>query len=357
VGAGDGARAVAEQLAFLSDSGANALEGLVRQLEQRGSRAEDLLRLRAFVASSARASTFVSELEQVLPRERWPALTVVVQASTDVQARGDNEHAPTGGEAARDGEQAAAIEGEAVDAVVAAQAGGRRILGEGVVRFGDWVFVGAVDGEGAGIESQARSVFERMQAALAQAGTELREVVKVGGWLGFAMSEYEPLGRVRNELLAQSGLLPASSAVQVQTPCPRDASRLLAFEAVAFTAEEPHTRGRASPLASFYATARSADGYVFTCGEIPRAREHVEEQLLDVYEQLAEHLSEHEATLASTLAQTIYVRSGHDPRAVASEARSLLAPTEPSTTIVTVADMGFRPGVDVEVELIAQTGA
>jgi enamine deaminase RidA (YjgF/YER057c/UK114 family) len=259
-----------------------------------------------------------------MPRERWPALTVV--------------QAPTG-------------ERRAVDAIAAPEAGGRRIVTDGAVRLGEWVFVGALCGEGADIERQAHSVFKRIQATLAEAGAQLRDVVKVGGWLTFPMADYEPLGRVRSELV-QHGLLPASAAVQVQAPCTGgDGSKLLAFEAVAFTGKA-HRPGGASRLAPYYATARSAGGYVFTCGEIARKPGPVEAQLRDVYEQLEAHLSEHGSALGDALAQTLYVRSGHDLREVAREARTLLAPAQPCTTVLPAADMGFRTGVEVEIELV-----
>jgi enamine deaminase RidA (YjgF/YER057c/UK114 family) len=393
VGAGGGAHAVAAQLAFLSHSGPGALAGLVGALEERGLSVRDLLRVRAFVTTGARAGTFLGELERILPRPEWPALTVVqVPAGGRTEAL-DAIAAPRAcgrveAEAldAITAPQACGrrVEAEVLGAIAAPQACGRRVVADGTVRLGDWVFVGAVGGEGERIELQARSVFERMRASLAAAGARLDDVVKVGGWLTFPMADYAPLARVRGELV-KDGLLPASSAVQVSMIHPvataghADASGtearpsqialdpeghrpLLSFEAIAFTGGEGRGSGRVSPLAPYYATARSAGGYVFTCGEIPRRRAPVEAQLRDVYGQLDDHLKEHGATLGGTLAQTLYVRSGHDQQATAreaavSEAAALLAPAPARTTVLSVTDLGFRQGVDVEVELIAQTGA
>jgi enamine deaminase RidA (YjgF/YER057c/UK114 family) len=112
---------------------------------------------------------------------------------------------------------------------------------------------------------------------------------------------------------------------------------------------------RPSPLAAYYATARCAGGYVFTCGEIPRTSIGIcaTDQVTDVYEQLTSHLREHGASPSDIVHQTVFVRNSQDITVVRAAAGSICSSPLP-TTLITAADMGFLPGVDVEIKLIAK---
>jgi 2-iminobutanoate/2-iminopropanoate deaminase len=372
-------------LVFLSDSGPHALERVRQQLAQRDLRLADLLRLRLFTADRANAADIEQALERLLPRREWPAITIVELPGGDGQAQAlDAVAAP------RAHEQRTAA-GDRNDNLPGAmrglnrrpEAASDRHNRPEAVRFGPWVFVGALTGSsstglplGERIDLESRNLFARMERVLHAAGAELRDVVKVGGWLRFPMSEYEPLGKVRNELLEQCGLFPASAAVQVgaiagdraaldervQHPNEEppggvehpNEEPLLAFEAIAFAPQEGLPRARASPLAPYYATARRAGGYVFTCGEIPRQAAPVSRQVIDVCEQLVNHLCEHGASPADVVHQTLFVRRSEDVPAIEREMRAFLGPANTPTTVVPAADLGFRSGVDVEIELVAE---
>jgi enamine deaminase RidA (YjgF/YER057c/UK114 family) len=277
-----------------------------------------------------------------------------------------------------------------LDAIAAPEAGLKREPVEErgrpmAVRYGPWVFVGAVTGESPRalaraqrIEAQSESLFARTERLLDAAGARLGDIVKVEGWLTFPMSEYGPLGEVRSRLLARHGLLPASAAVQVRRVAGPD-EPLLSFEAIAFApkgaprsshasgaarslrpAEATPGRGtsmdrpRRSPLAAYYATARRAAGYVFTCGEIPRVRSSARRQADDVYGQLRSYLDEHGAGPSDVVHQTVFLRNESDLPAVKAAERAFRGSRIP-TTVLPATDMGFRPGVDVEIELIAET--
>jgi enamine deaminase RidA (YjgF/YER057c/UK114 family) len=201
-----------------------------------------------------------------------------------------------------------------------------------------------------------------MQELLRAQGAELRDVVKVGGWLTFPMRDYGPLGDVRDELLAQAGLLPASAAVQVGR-VGVDGERL-AFEAIAFAPEDEAEREREraaanvparSRLARYYADTRAGGGYVFTSGEVPDGAGTAEAQAREVYERLRSHLAAHDVSPASVVHQTVFVRHPRDREAVAQTARAFFGDTLPPTTLLPAADLGFRPGCDVEIELVAAT--
>jgi 2-iminobutanoate/2-iminopropanoate deaminase len=368
------------ELVFLGQIGRHkharaTLERLGQALAQQDLRLEDLLRLRIFVADLNAEPEIEQALEKLLPRHRWPAITLVEMPacarsprgalSFDAIASGDPHlsRQPIGSLEPRRGEEQ------------------RR---PAAVRYGPWVFVGAVVGESQHrhpllqrIESESQSLFARMERLLHTAGASLADVVKVGGWLTFPMSGYEPLGEVRSELLAQ-GLMPASAAVQMGR-LPGAGKPLLSFEAIAFApvgeaaSSEDSDAGcaipiakrskplhrlsdltRPSSLAAYYATARRAGDYVFTCGEIPRSRASVGEQASDVYEQLSSHLQEHGASPSDTVHQTVFVRNRKDISALKAAIRPFCDSQIPAT-VIPAADMGFRPGVDVEIELIAES--
>jgi enamine deaminase RidA (YjgF/YER057c/UK114 family) len=179
-------------------------------------------------------------------------------------------------------------------------------------------------------------------------------------------SDYRPLGEVRDALLTDAGLFPASAAVRVgRLP----GGALLAFEAIAYAPEDPAERERwhatplppPSPLAPYYASARGADGHVFTCGEVPAGAiepDHaisVAAQTAEVYERLGADLAAHGASPASVLQQTVFVRRARDGEAVGAAAREFYGDeaSPPPTTLLCVADIGFRPGCDIEIELVA----
>jgi enamine deaminase RidA (YjgF/YER057c/UK114 family) len=251
-------------------------------------------------------------------------------------------------------------------------------IGHPSVRFGPWVLVGATvapaarrtstrrigarDSRLRRIRAESHALFAHLEELLGVHGAGLGEVVKVGGWLTFPMRDYGPLGDVRDALLARAGLLPASAAVQIGRVQP---DALLAFEAIAFAPEDHAERDSASVgsqlpapsrLAPFYADARSADGYVFTCGEVPTDAATAEIQACEAYERLRAHLADHGASAADVVQQTVFLRRPREDRAaVARAARVFFGAQTPPTTLLAAADLGFHPGVDVEIELVAAT--
>jgi enamine deaminase RidA (YjgF/YER057c/UK114 family) len=360
----------------------SVLSRLAATLAKRGLLLEDLLRLRLFV----RDLDELPSIEAAMDRDgttAWPAVSVVEltgnSAEPGVTITLDAVATPGTGEQRR--------------AMRPSDPGDR---GPGVglggaprtVRLGPWVFVGATTaltnrtpspsptGDPAAEDSamrrigeESRVVFARIDEQLRRQGAELRDVVKVGGWLTFPVrqSDYRPLGEVREALLTEAGLFPASAAVRVGRVQP--AGALLAFEAIAYAPEEPAERERwhatslppPSPLAPYYASARSAGGYVFTCGEVPAGATDpdrstsVAAQAREMYERLGSHLAAHGASPARVLQQTVFVRRARDAAPVAEAAREFYGAETPPppTTLLGVADIGFHPGCDVEVELIA----
>ncbi|MGN6372178.1 MAG: RidA family protein [Solirubrobacteraceae bacterium] len=349
-------------LAFFSHSGSDAFEQLQGELARRGLGLDDLLRLRLFAADRADLMAMVEALDRLLERAQWPALSAV-------------ELAPHG--AATPSLDAIAAPGAHSTRVAVRAPGGRAPGAAHAMRFGPWVFVGAVSAPGSAgldlpdrIETEARELFAHMQRLLQAGGADLRHVVKVGGWLSFSMSDYEPLAKVRSELLERSSLLPASAAVQTgpifDLAHPEDGGSsspapLLSFEAIAFVPPRPSSKpphpplasAAPSPLAPYYASARRAGEYVFTCGEIPRAPAPAEQEARDVCEQLHVHLAEHGALPQDVVQQTVFVRHGDDVASVEHELARWLRADGVATTVAPALDMGFRPGVNVEIEMIA----
>lgn len=354
-------------LTFLNQSGPDAVEQLPGELARRELGLEDLLRLRLFAADRADLVAMVGELDRLLPRPQWPALSVVELAA---------DHAAS----------------PALDAIAATRAHQTRIAvhtdtrlapvhareAPEAMRFGPWLFVGSISASSSPgfslperIEAQSRELFRRIELLLRAGGTELRHVVKVGGWLSFSMADYAPLGNVRGELLERAGLLPASAAVQAgpifelaaeeQAVDSNPVAPLLSFEAIAFVphrmpSEPPRPElapAVPSPLAPYYASARRAGDYVFTCGEIPRKSAPVDEEVRDVCEQLHVHLAEHGALPQDVVQQTVFVRHSEDTPIVERELAAWLRTDRVATTVVPAIDMGFRPGVNVEVEMVA----
>lgn len=347
-----------DRLAFLSQSGPDAVEQLCRELDQRGLGVEDLLRLRLFACEREALEAIVGELERLLPRLQWPALSAVELAA-------DPALPP------------------ALDAIAAPRAHRTRVAVRvpGVpqaMRFGQWLFVGALSArcpDGLSlheqIQVQSRELFARMEQLLRAGAAEPRHVVKVGGWLSFSMGDYEPLANVRSDLLERFGLLPASAAVQSGPifDLAAEADRfdaagdapLLSFEAIAFVpARLPLEPSRpepppaiSSPLAPYYANARRAGEHVFTCGEIPREAGPIEQEVRDVCEQLHVHLAQHGALSHDVLQQTVFLRHSEDAPVVQRELAAWLGRDDVATTVLPALDMGFRPAVNVEVEVVA----
>jgi enamine deaminase RidA (YjgF/YER057c/UK114 family) len=356
---------------------------LITTLAERELVPEDLLRLRLFV----RDLDDLPAIERALERDgmaEWPAVSVLelpAGPSPEAAVTLDAVAAPGARERRR---------------IMGLSGAGDRSAGLGGpprgVRLGPWVFVGAIaaspappsycsTSHGPGIAggsatrrigAESRAVFAHVEELLRTQGAELRDVVSVGGWLTFPVrrSAYRPLGDVREALAAQAGLFPASAAVRINRVSP--AGALLAFEAIAFTPEDPTERERRraaalpapSPLAPYYASARRAGDYVFTCGEVPTgaaspdgalaARTQAEE----VYERLRADLAAHGASPAGVLHQTVFVRCPGDGAAVAEAAREFYGVggagvPAPPTTLLSVADVGFHSGCDVEIELVA----
>lgn len=364
-------------LAFLSHRGPHAIERLSGELTRRGLRAGDLLRLRLLAAGPAELLGIEQAFERLLPRSHWPALSVAYLAGADGGMPGVDAIAAAGAYETRIAVREDPPKGSPI---ASSSAASPELRAPEAMRFGQWLFVGALAGAGepssdrtapakrsaradvpAQIEAQSRELFARMERLLAAGGAEMRDVVKVGGWLSFPMSQYEPLARVRRELLEQCELLPASAAVQTG-PLPGGA--LLSFEAIAFVPqrssptlpdEEQLPVPRHSPLATYYANARRAGEYVFTCGEIPRKPDSVEREARDVCEQLRDHLAEYGAAPQDVVQQTVFVRRREDLAVVERELGSWSGAFGVATTVVPAIDMGFRAGVGVEVELVAVT--
>jgi enamine deaminase RidA (YjgF/YER057c/UK114 family) len=352
-------------------------------LAARGLGSADLLRLRLFVADLNDRAEIERALDTRLGPQR-PAVSVI--------------ELPTGS-LPRD----VAV---SLDAVAAdggrARRGQRRQLAPYSARVGPWVFVGAVTAPPPSLprrehalseppdpDTEPRALFAHMQALLREQGAELRDVVRVGSWLTFPMRDYGPFARVRTALVAEAGLLPASAGVQVGRV--GLAGQRLACEAVAFAPEDradrigappaadrtdappaarptnipsaadrgdaPPAERRRSRLADFYVDARAAGGYVFTSGEVPDGRGSVRAQAAEVYERLGSHLAAHGARAADVVQQTVFVRHAADGEAVLAAGRVLYgAHPPPPATLIAVADLGFCPGCDVEIELVASAG-
>jgi enamine deaminase RidA (YjgF/YER057c/UK114 family) len=340
----------------VAEQARSALSGLQRVLAaDHELTLEDLLRLRLFVRDLDELPAIEGAIDAHIGSQR-PVVSVV-ELPADAAEPG------------------AAV---TLDAVAAPEARARRCPGSHSVRLGPWVFLGAITA------ADPRALFAHMEERLREQGAQLRDVVKVEGWLTFPMSDYGPLGETRSALVGEAGLLPASAAVQVGRVGSRD--ERLAFEAIAFVPEhrrgdaggedpgkrgtedqrpdEAHPRHEAtSRLADFYVDARAAGGYVFTSGEVPDGRGSPAEQAHEVYERLRAHLAAHGATPADVLQQTVFMRASQDgdgsdvvaDAAVVTEAARAFYGTAalPPTTLLPVADFGFRPGCAIEIELVA----
>ncbi len=363
----------------------SVISRLALALAERGLVLDDLLRLRLFVRDLGELPDIETAIGSHTGTER-PAMSVV-ELPADLLEPG------------------VAL---TLDAVAAPNARELRRLRPHSVRFGPWVFLDALTAPEAprvltapeaqgeiprarDILEESRALFAHVEAQLREQGARLRDVVKVGGWLMFPMDDYGPLGQTRSALVGEAGLLPASAAVQVGRV--GHGGEQLAFEAIAFVPEdrggdvgggedpgecgaEDRRAGEARPaheamsrLADFYLDARAAGGYVFTSGEVPDGRGSLAEQAREVYERLGTHLAAHGATPADVRQQTVFVRAGEDGErsdahadgAVVTEAARAFygASTTklPPTTLLAVADFGFRAGCNVEIELVAATSA
>jgi enamine deaminase RidA (YjgF/YER057c/UK114 family) len=322
----------------------SVLSRLTVALTERELVLNDLLRLRLFVQDLGELPTVEEALDARLGSER-PAVSVV-----ELPAGAGDARALT------------------LDAVAAPDAREQRRLVPHSLRLGPWVFLGAVTAPAPQrdvprerrVLQESRALFAHVEELLRAQGAALSDVVKVGGWLSFPMRDYGPLGRVRDALGDRAGLMPASAGVQVARV--GAAGELLSLEAIAFAPEEGAEYERVeqgapapSRLARFYADVRAAGGYVFTSGEVPDGRGSLRMQAREVYKRLGSHLATHGASPASVLQQTVFVRRARDGEAVsaaASEFYGAEAPPPP-TTLLCVADIGFHPGCDIEIELVA----
>lgn len=323
----------------------SALSRLERALGERGLVLEDLLRLRLFVRDPDGLPAVKEALDARMESER-PAVSLVELPADSA-------------------EPSVAL---TLDAVAAPNAREQRRLRTHSARLGPWVFLGAVTAPEPRsdlpyerrILQESRALFAHVEELLHAQGAALSDVVKVGGWLSFPLRDYAPLGEVRDALVNRAGLMPASAGVQVARV--GTAGELLSLEALAFSPEEGVERGRESEsapapsrLAGFYADARAAGPYVFTSGEVPDGRGSIGTQAHEVYERLGSHLAAHAASPTSVLQQTVFVRHERDGEAVSEAAHEFYGSETPPppTTLLRVADIGFRAGCDVEIELIA----
>ncbi len=312
---------------------------------------EDLLRLRLFLRDLDELPAIEEAIDSHLEAQR-PAMSVV-ELPADATEPG------------------AMVTFDAVAAPGACEQ--RRLFPHGA-RFGPWVFLGAI------AAADPRVLFAHMEGRLREHGARLRDVVKVEGWLTFPMSDYGPLGETRSALVGEACLLPASAAVQVGRVGYGD--ERLAFEAIAFVPKDrgdtaPPTPEVTSRLADFYVDARAAGGYVFTSGEVPDGRGSPAEQAGEIYERLRAHLAAHGVAPADVLQQTVFMRAATgDAHSEAVTGKAVIGDkvadgsivtsvteaahafyganaTLPPTTLLPVADFGFRPGCAVEIELVA----
>ncbi len=314
----------------------SALSRLGLALDEQGLAFEDLLRLRLFLRDLGELPDIEDAIDSRIGAAR-PAVSVV-------ELPGDPA------------EPGVAL---TLDAVATPGAGEQRRLRPHSARFGPWVFIGAVTA------ADPRALFAHMEERMREQGARLRDIVKVDGWLSFPMRDYGPLGETRSALVGEAGLLPASAAVQVGRV--GSGGVRLAFEAIAFVPEDRGGEAKheeTSRLADFYVDARATGGYVFTSGEVPDGRGSLAEQAHEVYERLRAHLAAHGATPAEVLQQTVFVRAPEDGEhsaaaanagVVTEAARAFYGPNAilPPTTLLPVADFGFRPGCAVEIELVA----
>jgi enamine deaminase RidA (YjgF/YER057c/UK114 family) len=330
---------------------------------------DDLLRLRLFVGDldELPAIAQVMSLDEV----QWPAVSVIELPAPGHRERAEltlDAVAAPGACARRQLRQAAALD--------QSSSSSEMTVFHRSARFGPWVFLSAISAADAEqpsahrcspphtapqrIGEESRALFAGIEQLLRAQGAELRDVVHVGGWLAFPMREYAPLAGVRETLLDRAGLMPASAGVQVARVGADD--ELLAFEAIAFApldGAEHRRDGELAPapsrLARFYADARPAGGYVFTSGEVPDGRGSAQAQAREVYERLRSHLAAHDASPAGVVQQTVFVRRAGEADVIAAAAREFYGadtPTPP-TTLLAVADIGFHPGCDVEIQLVA----
>lgn len=330
---------------------------------------DDLLRLRLFVGDMDELPAIAQAMS--LEEVQWPAVSVI-----ELPAPGRGERAALtldavaapGAHAQRRLRHAAALDqsGNSSEMTVFHRS----------ARFGPWVFLSAISAANGGrpsahrrspphiaprrVHEESRTSFARMEELLREQDAELRDVVSVGGWLTFPMRDYGPLAEVRDALLDQTGLMPASAGVQVARVGAGE--ELLAFEAIAFAPRDGAERREAgetapapSRLARFYADARAAGGYVFTSGEVPDGRGSAQAQAREVYERLRSHLAAHDASPADVVQQTVFVRRAGEGDVIAEAAHEFYGADTPipPTTLLTVADIGFHPGCDVEIELVA----
>jgi flavin reductase (DIM6/NTAB) family NADH-FMN oxidoreductase RutF/enamine deaminase RidA (YjgF/YER057c/UK114 family) len=331
---------------------------------------EDLLRLRLFVddLDELPAIARAMNLEEV----QWPAVSII---ELPVAGRGERATptldavAAPGAHAQRQLRHVAALDRSAK--------GSEMTIFHRSARFGPWVFLSAISAVDVGrtsahpcppahtvpqrIGEEARVLFTGMEELLCEQGAELSDVVKVDSWLTFPMRDYGPLAEVRETLLDRTGMMPASAGVQVARVSAGD--ELLACEAIAFApldggAERRHDSEpapAASRLARYYADARTAGGYAFTSGEVPDGRGSAQAQAREVYERLRSHLAAHDASPTDVVQQTVFVRRAGEGDVIAAAAREFYGADTPipPTTLLTVADIGFHPGCDVEIELVA----
>jgi enamine deaminase RidA (YjgF/YER057c/UK114 family) len=360
------------------------LQALQDWLDAHGSGVDRLVRLR-FLVRDLRDWPAVAAIATERLRGWRPATSVVQMASGSV-------------------DPGIAVAVDAV-AVASAEPAPQRLGGDGpgdldVVRAGELLFVGAIAGlartgeasrgtalgarsaQDIDVEAASESIFERLAGTLDALGGSLRDVVKINGWLTFPMREYRPLAEVRSRLATSAGLRPASGAIQVAALRPEGA--LLSFEAVAVAAGSRARTAAVSQMSDIYANAAWGGGYVWTSGEVPvdyaparvitsAAELHPDDrqavrgglvaaprselQAHAVYRKLGSHLAELGATLEDVVHQTVFLRASGDLRGVERAAITHLGSPLPPTSWVPVCDVSPFSDSEVEIELVARSGA
>jgi enamine deaminase RidA (YjgF/YER057c/UK114 family) len=366
-----------------------ALENLGRWLAERDSGYGRVVRLRILLRD-LRDLRVVDRVARLFFEDWRPALSVV-------------EFDPAG----VDADIAVAVDAVAVPAVCPEPV---RLDGQGVgaVRAGDLIFVestvgrdpatgrlvrgvddvatlpddlrpSALDGDQTdAITAQSWQLFDNIRALLAEHGCGLADVVKVNGWLGFAMDDYRPLAAVRSVLQQRHGQHTASGAIQVQQFFP--AAAVVAFEAVAVVGQAPTAAASPSEMSPIYADTRSGGGYVWTSGEVPvefdppaavtglsqlpgagdwaagslapPARSEI--QARAVYRQLAAHLAQAGCQLQDAVHQTVFLRAEGDVHGALRAAAGVFGTAMPATTVIPVRGVSPFRESEVEIELVAR---
>jgi enamine deaminase RidA (YjgF/YER057c/UK114 family) len=301
-----------------------------------------------------------------------------------------------------------------LDAVAYAGVDGVRRINGGpagtVTRGGDYVFVPntvgteAVDEPAIGTElppaldaltfstptatevlQQSWTLFQRMDAALREAGGGLENLLKVNGWLSLPMRYYGPAVLVRDALAkANDQRLVASTGLSI-AGLPEPGAHI-GFEGVAYVPSDPSVPGKEiklpqAAIAGYYVGAVRGGGLVFTCGEVPidgPGRRLVDQcsELSDsgsglafghlevdsgmrakawyVYRLHEEYLKAYDLDLTDVIHQTVYLKDAREIAVVERVGSMFFGTTRPPTTFVPIIDTSPFTEAALEIEVVAR---